>query len=148
MTLNIAIFRPCTDAAIINSSAQIAKYRCVCMRSKRKYIFLFIFMLLVAPQAYAYESFGLSADQQKCFSYAMIGMDSVINSRLGLPAEHALEISRVNNFNSTSEKFDTVVLNVMLNAYLWKTSPHSYALKVFFECASRNSVQQQQAKIN
>jgi len=114
---------------------------------KFKNIFLSIFMLFAAPQVHAYESFGLSVDQQECFSYAMIGMDSVINSRLGLPAEHALDISRVNNFNSTTAKFDTVVLNVMLDAYLWKTSPHSYALKVFFDCASNNKGQQQ-AKID
>jgi len=117
------------------------------MSFKIRTIFLSIFMLFVTPQAHAYESLGLNVDQQQCFSYAMIGMDSVINSRLGLPAEHALEISRVNNFNSTTAKFDTVVLNVMLDAYLWKTSPHSYALKVFFDCAS-NHKGQQQAKIN
>jgi hypothetical protein len=116
------------------------------MNSKFACVVLFVLMPFTASPVYAYESFGLTADQQECFSFAMIGMDSVINSRLGLPPEHALEISRVSNFRATEEKFDNVVLNVMLNAYLWKTSPHSYALKVFFDCASKNNSGQQQAK--
>lgn len=100
---------------------------------------------LAGSTVHAYESLGLSSEQQECFSYAMIGMDSVINSRLGLPPEHALEISRVTNARTADAKFDNVVLNVMLNAYLWRTSPHSYAIKVFYECA-KNSTQQRQAK--
>jgi len=105
-----------------------------------------VFMLsLGGSVVQAYESLGLSSEQQECFSYAMIGMDSVINSRLGLPPEHALEISRVTNVRTADEKFDNVVLNVMLNAYLWQTSPHSYAIKVFYECA-KNNTKHRQAK--
>lgn len=105
-----------------------------------------IFLIsLGGTSAHAYESYGLSSDQQQCFSYAMIGMDSVINSRLGLPPEHALEIARLVNVRNMDVTFDNAILNVMLSAYLWQTSPHSYAIKVFYDCAKNTNTNQQQA---
>lgn len=74
---------------------------------------------------------------QGCFSRAMIGMDSVINSRVGVPAEHALALSVQDVTNSTREAvFDEPLLKMILSAYLWEESPHSYAIKVFYECAA------------
>jgi hypothetical protein len=95
---------------------------------------------------FAFENLtsALTAEQQMCFSMAMVGMDSVINARLGVPAEHALELASrpVNN----SEPYDTELLNVILNAYLWRETPHSYAIKVFYGCAVESSFRKQ-AKI-
>ncbi|MGD8593569.1 MAG: hypothetical protein PVF82_12085 [Gammaproteobacteria bacterium] len=97
--------------------------------------------------AFAFENLtsALTAEQQMCFSMAMVGMDSVINARLGVPAEHALDLASrpvVNN----SEPYDTELLKVILNAYLWRETPHSYAIKVFYGCAVTSSYRKQ-AKI-
>lgn len=58
-----------------------------------------------------------------CYQHAMIGYDSVINSRVGVPAEHAITLTP-----------DTELRNVIWNAYLWKASPHEYAIKTFSNC--------------
>lgn len=72
-----------------------------------------------------------------CFSRAMVGMDSVINARLGVPPEHALDLSVL---ESASDKrgmrFDEPLLAMILAAYLWVGSPHNYAIKVFYDCAA------------
>ena len=91
-------------------------------------------------------SSGLNGDQQACFSLAMVGMDSVINSRLGVPPEHALALASLPVVNN-SEPFDTNLLKVILGAYLWQETPHSYAIKVFYGCAAESSYRKQ-AKIN
>lgn len=74
---------------------------------------------------------------QHCFSRAMVGMDSVINSRLGVPAEHALALSVREAVNDNQETvFDEPLLAMILSAYLWEDSPHSYAIKIFYDCAA------------
>ena len=97
-------------------------------------------------QAFENLSSALTTEQQMCFSMAMVGMDSVINARLGVPAEHALELASLPVANN-SEPFDTNLLNVILDAYLWRETPHSYAIKVFYGCAVESSYRKQ-AKIN
>ena len=78
---------------------------------------------------------------QACFSRAMVGMDSVINSRLGVPAEHALALSVREEVGINREvEFDEPLLSMILAAYLWKDSAHSYAIKVFYDCATTQSV--------
>ncbi len=78
---------------------------------------------------------------QGCFSRAMVGMDSVINSRLGVPAEHALALSAQEGVDGSREAvFDEPLLAMILTAYLWKDSAHSYAIKVFYDCAAVSPV--------
>ena len=102
-------------------------------------------VLAVVPTfvaAYEYNAFG--SDQDDCFAKAMIGMDSVINSRLGVPPEHALDLTVLNQQTSTqADEYDNETLNVILAAYLWKDTPHTYAVKVFFNCAQQKAYQQQ-----
>lgn len=91
----------------------------------------------------AYDALGLfPPDQpsvQRCYGTAMVGMDSVINSRIGVPPEHALELARVSKRSAAGDElFSTELLNNVLAAYLWNGSPHSYAIKVFFDCAQRH----------
>jgi len=79
----------------------------------------------------------------------MVGMDSVINARAGVLPEHALTMSlksgSVPDENST---YFTNTLIIMLDAYLWKDTPHSYAIDVFFNCASgAPSIQSAQAEL-
>lgn len=120
-------------------------------------------LLLISASAQAFGPHGTSASvaapapmfdvrMQGCFSWAMVGMDSVINSRLGVPAEHALALSARDevdvdreavydepSFNEPSfnePSFNEPLLTMILAAYLWKDSAHSYAIKVFYDCAA------------
>lgn len=76
-----------------------------------------------------------SDNENICYSAAMIGYDSVINSRKGTPAEISL--------NMVSKRIDIdehhpwnmiPLLSTILEAYLWKGSPHAYAIKTFSKC--------------
>ena len=106
---------------------------------------LLITLLAVVPatvSAYEYNAFG--GDQDDCFAKAMIGMDSVINSRLGVPPEHALDLTILpQQTGATSGEYDNETLNVILSAYLWEDTPHTYAVRVFFNCAQHKAYQQQ-----
>lgn len=93
----------------------------------------------ISGAALAYDTHGLfpqDPSMQRCYGAAMVGMDSVINSRIGVPAEHALDLARVSSRAPTSgDGYSTELLSNVLYAYLWEGSPHSYAVKVFFDCA-------------
>jgi hypothetical protein len=98
-------------------------------------------VLWFAGTAQAFESQLFAADvpvfsghMQTCFSHAMLGMDSVINARLGVPPEHVLALTA--STTAGVQSFDEPVLSLMLTAYLWQGSPHSYAIQVFYECAA------------
>ena len=93
---------------------------------------------LSPAQAFENLSSALNTEQQMCFSMAMVGMDSVINARLGVPAEHALDLASLPVANN-SGAYDNNLLNVILDAYLWRETPHSYAIKVFYGCAVESS---------
>ena len=80
--------------------------------------------------------------QQQCYAMAMLGKDTVINARLGLPPEHALRLTRESGHGGSSpndkdnnETFDNTALNVMLAAYLWSGTPQAYAASVYRDCA-------------
>jgi alanine-alpha-ketoisovalerate/valine-pyruvate aminotransferase len=109
-------------------------------------IFPFFAILLPFPAA-AFENLSttLNEDQQACYSLAMVGMDSVINSRLGVLPEHVVDLaSRPQSVLSVnSEPYDHNLLNVILDAYLWKETPHSYAIKVFYKCAQKFGLNKQ-----
>jgi hypothetical protein len=89
--------------------------------------------------AYEYNAFG--GDQDDCFAKAMIGMDSVINSRLGVPPEHALDLTilQPKPAGTDNNTYDNDTLNVILSAYLWEDSPHAYAVRVFYKCAQQKT---------
>ena len=108
-----------------------------------------LILLLISASVQAFEAGGTPGSlatpvfdvrMQSCFSRAMVGMDSVINSRLGVPAEHALALSvREEAGGSHEAVFDEPLLAMILTAYLWKDSAHSYAIKVFYDCAASPS---------
>lgn len=122
-----------------------------------------VLLLVNSAQAYDPQSDGLGVAEaatfsggtftgpmQMCFSRAMVGMDSVINSRLGVPPEHVLAlaarlpqtagIKESTDESFAGQRFDEPMLTMMLAAYLWQGSPHSYAIKVFYECAAEPPV--------
>jgi len=80
------------------------------------------------------DHLGLNESQQNCYSRAMVGLDSVINSRIGVPIEEAMEITRKKGNVSISDQFDKSYLMAVLHAYMWSGTPHTYAIKVFSEC--------------
>jgi hypothetical protein len=78
----------------------------------------------------------MEKDAQICYGYAMVGYDSVINARLGVPAEYALGLAVENPVQETTDEHYSInVLKVALNAYLWSGNPHDYAVQVFYNCA-------------
>ncbi len=102
--------------------------------------YLFILALLsISSISYGFEYTTVGKIELPCYSRAMIGFDSVINSRLGVPAEHALELSLLKPVSSSttslSKTYSAPMLKTILDAYLWQESPHSYAVKVFYRCA-------------
>jgi len=93
--------------------------------------------MLVGSECYAYETEveELGPSEQACYAASMIGFDSVINSRLGVVPEHALELTDGHNtFEKDSPLHRNALLNTIWNAYLWKGSPHTYAVKSFAGC--------------
>jgi len=99
---------------------------------------LILLTLLTIPlTSTAFEALPTNDEEYLCYSQAMIGYDSVINSRLGVPAEHALDLAVLNNRRvlSTAKVYSGALLKTILDAYLWLEDPHSYAIKVFYRCA-------------
>ena len=102
---------------------------------------LILLALLAMPlTSTAFEALPTNDEEYLCYSQAMIGFDSVINSRLGVPAEHALDLAVLTNRRASSEKvYSGALLKTILDAYLWSEDPHSYAIKVFYRCAQNDT---------
>ena len=98
-------------------------------------------LLTLPATGMGFEAIPTNKQEYLCYSQAMIGYDSVINSRLGVPAEHALDLASLNHLpiSSNQPRYSKALLKTILNAYLWSESPHSYAIKVFYGCAQDES---------
>ena len=101
----------------------------------------------------AYEAiYATGTNEQQCYAKAMIGFDSVINSRVGVLPEHALDLAVKNNFKVSADgnnEYSEEILKTVLAAYLWENSPHSYAVKVFYSCAAeRGNLRSAQNQMN
>lgn len=98
---------------------------------------------LTSLSAHAFDGTQLipvDVSGQRCFSAAMIGMDSVINSRLGVLPEHGVGISkRLAEVSGEDSAYSTDLLKTIFDAYMWEGSPHSYAVTVFYQCAQKQS---------
>jgi hypothetical protein len=101
----------------------------------------FALLVMLTFPCYAFadavsDTHQLDNDAQFCYGYAMVGYDSVINSRLGLPAENTLGLALKNPLKETAEeRYHINVLKIALNAYMWKGDPHDYAVQVLYNCA-------------
>jgi hypothetical protein len=92
--------------------------------------------LFFSSQLFAFANPPVEEGAPLCYAYAMVGYDSVINSRLGVPAEYALGLAIENPGTITAQaNYSTYVLRVALDAYLWQGSPDDYAVQVFYRCA-------------
>ena len=110
---------------------------------------------LLSAQAWAFgDNRTLALEAQQCFAVSMVGFDSVINSRMGVPPEHALNLVRTRQQVSPLEGdvfskgiYGTYLLRVILDAYLWQESPHDYAVRTFYTCATeQDAMKQHQAE--
>ena len=107
-------------------------------QTMKKFSLLVVIMTaaLYTQAAAAFNVPPLEKDAQLCYGYAMVGYDSVINSRLGVPAEYALGLAMKNPIKEAiDERFSINVLKVALNAYIWPGNPHDYAVQVMYRCA-------------
>lgn len=95
-----------------------------------------IFALTTSGTVMATAGEPMEGPEQHCYGVAMVGYDSVINSRLGVPAEHALDLAALKKVGTRSS-YQPFLLKVVLDAYLWQKSPHNYAVKVMYNCASQ-----------
>jgi hypothetical protein len=100
---------------------------------------LILLCLLAIPgYSQALESLPGNDEEYLCYSQSMIGYDSVINSRLGVPAERALDLAVLTHSPGMAARktyYSKALLKTILDAYLWQGSPHGYAIKVFYRCA-------------
>ncbi|MGE0225074.1 MAG: hypothetical protein AB7S57_17530 [Acetobacteraceae bacterium] len=77
-----------------------------------------------------------------CYGLAMVGMDSVINSRLGIRPEHILHLATTDPDSaiasqdeiSSAAPYSTRLLRIIFEAYLWPGEPHEYASAVLEGC--------------
>ena len=80
-----------------------------------------LFALPFTLSTQAYEFPEVSDEIRDCYSKAMIGFDSVINARLGVPAEHALTFTyRTLDATPEQTQFLDNILIVVWGGYLWK----------------------------
>lgn len=87
--------------------------------------------LLVYDAAYS------SWRQHPCYAQAMIGSDSVINARLGVPVEDVLKLAEYSEPGRSEETgYSVHMLNTVLQAYLWDKSPYHYSVQVFYQCTN------------
>ena len=107
-------------------------------------------LLLAAGAAQAFDTYPLSGPAQRCYSVAMVGYDSVINSRMGVPPEQALNLVQTRNENGTrlvrEGLYGDYLLKVIMGAYLWEQSPHAYAVDTFYRCARQGAGWRQAAR--
>jgi len=98
---------------------------------------IYIILLSSPYTSQAFEALPNNDAEYLCYSRAMIGYDSVINSRLGVPAEHALDLAILSHrpFMAIQKVYSGALLKTILDAYLWQESPHSYAVKTMYQCA-------------
>ena len=97
-------------------------------------IIMAMLTILNTPQVFAY---GLGDKESQCYSVAMVGYDSVINSGLGVPLDQVIETMVTHN-NSTIAIYKDYLLLVVMDAYNWQGTPHTYAVKTLYDCAVKN----------
>ena len=95
--------------------------------------YIFLLALFLSTNTFAsIDTSDLTEQQELCYAKAMIGFDFVINSRLGVKPENGVRL--VGHGTRQAEFY----LESILGAYLWKDTPHEYAVKTFIICLTSN----------
>lgn len=97
-----------------------------------------ILSFTAANTAWASAGEPMDGPEQHCYGVAMVGYDSVINSRLGVLPEHALDLAVMQRVGGGRTLYQPFMLKVVLDAYLWEKSPHNYAVKVMYNCSMQD----------
>lgn len=92
---------------------------------------LVAFLLVVSYNVQAENNYT----ESMCYAKAMIGYDSVINSRLGVKPDDLIE--RFGYRTSAEIEY----IKVAMGAYKWEGSPHQYANHTFYVCAQDSVTQ-------
>ena len=96
--------------------------------------------MLVSADIFAVSGRAEEDIYPTCHAHAMIGYDSVINSRLGIPAELAIQLTRIDNDPSAIEKEFMLALSItIMTAYLWQDTPGDYYIEVFNQCLDKTT---------
>jgi hypothetical protein len=98
---------------------------------------------VVAPGPNRVSMHTIRGDSSYCYGLAMVGMDSVINSRLGIRPEYLLHLALVDPEATITlpehlyipDRYSPLLLKIIYEAYLWEGSPHEYASEVMYTCA-------------
>lgn len=108
------------------------------MFRKRALMLVVMLLSLCFGSTNAAGGSGLTEVEQACYSVSMVGYDTVINSDLGLPLDEVID-SMVTNNNvlQTLDIYQDYLLLVVMDAYNWEGSPHTYAVKTMFHCAAK-----------
>lgn len=83
-----------------------------------------------------------SAQLAQCYGLAMVGMDSVINSRLGIYPDRVLHLAATDPRSeiaspdeiASAAPYSTRLLKIIFEAYLWQGEPNEYASRVLDNC--------------
>lgn len=79
---------------------------------------------------------ALGEHEEECYSIAMVGYDSVINSNLGVPLDEVISTMVTNNDSiQTIDIYQDYLMFVVMDAYNWRGTPHTYAVKTLYKCA-------------
>ena len=103
----------------------------------------FCILVLPASMLVSADIFAVSGRAEEdiyptCHAHAMIGYDSVINSRLGIPAELALQLARVDHdYSAIQKEFMLALSSTIMTAYQWQDSPGDYYIEVFKQCLDK-----------
>src|SRR3569833_4764441 len=101
---------------------------------------LVLLLSSLAVPAFAFDSAPAEPGALYCYAHAMVGFDSVINSRLGVPAELTVGLATKNTAAADShENYAQYMVKVVLDAYKWKGSQHDYAVGEFYHCAQHQA---------
>ena len=96
-------------------------------------------LIVTACAVLTFDSLTTSWRDHPCYADAQIGYDSVINARVGVPADEVISIAAY-RLDAVPEqrRYSTDLLNLILNAYMWKASPYEYSTRVFYHCTVTN----------
>lgn len=99
-----------------------------------KYIsLLLLFVIMLVPFQNSIEE--LTENERVCFGVGMVGYDSVINAKIGVPPEDTLHLVKDYPNLPIDHPLNKIpMLTTILSAYLWKGTPHSYSIDILNKC--------------
>lgn len=102
----------------------------------RRPLLILIGVFLCLPMGSANSS-TLSPQEEQCYAVAMVAYDTVINAGLGLPLDEIIDSMVENGKKSDAiDIYQDYLMLVVMDAYNWTGTPHTYAVKTLYQCAT------------